>query len=128
MLLTLGEKGTSRFLKVFLFSLLAAAALMAPAQAQSFKKSGFGEKIIIIDGSSINSAPLYVALNQGYFRQEGLEVDCRLLPSGKAALDAVRRGEGDLATVADIPIMYAILEGAPLAIISTMGESFRELV
>ena len=40
--------------------------------------AGAGRKISIADGTSLNSAALYVALQNGYFRQEGLEVDCRL--------------------------------------------------
>jgi NitT/TauT family transport system substrate-binding protein len=126
--LTMGRpvKETPRFRVVFLLTILAAASVLIPGQARSVNKSGSTGKIVIADGSSINSAPLYVALKNGYFRQEGLSVVCRLFPSGKAALEAVRRGEGDLATVADVPIMYAVLEGAPLAVIAVISEAFRE--
>jgi hypothetical protein len=81
---------------VCFLSILAVALGFEQGQAQSVKKSGSPGEISIADGSSINSAPLYVALKNGYFRQEGLEVTCRLFPSGKAALDAVREGKGNL--------------------------------
>jgi NitT/TauT family transport system substrate-binding protein len=97
-----------------------------PGQAQSLKKSGSTEKIVIADGSSINSALLYVALQKGYFQQEGLQVVCRLFPSGKDALDAVREGKGDLATVADVPVMFAVMGGARISILASISESFRE--
>ncbi|MBI5584926.1 MAG: ABC transporter substrate-binding protein [Deltaproteobacteria bacterium] len=119
-------KEPPRFLTVILLTLLAVTIITVPGQAQSVNKSDATGKIVIADGSSINSAPLYVALQNGYFRQEGLKVVCRLFPSGKAALDAVRRGEGDLATVADIPLMHAVLEGAPLKIVAVISEAFRE--
>lgn len=112
-------------LAVFFLSITAGPGLES-VQAQSVKKSVLSEKIAILDGSSINSAPLYVALHNGYFRQEGVEVTCRLFQSGKAALDAVRKGEGDLATVADIPIMFAVMEGASVSVVATLSEAFRE--
>jgi NitT/TauT family transport system substrate-binding protein len=113
-------------LTVFFLFLLTAGPGLESGQAPSNKKSAPSGKIIILDGLSINSAPLYVALHNGYFRQEGVEVTCRLFPSGKAALDAVRKGGGDLATVADIPIMYAVMEGAPISVVATISEAFRE--
>jgi NitT/TauT family transport system substrate-binding protein len=116
----------SRLLTVFFLTILAVGLVFEPGQAQSVKKSGSTEKIMIADGSSINSAPLYVALQKGYFQQEGLQVVCRLFPSGKAALDAVREGRGDLATVADIPVMFAVMEGTRISVLASISESFRE--
>jgi NitT/TauT family transport system substrate-binding protein len=79
--------------------------------------------MIIADGSSVNSAPLYVALDRGYFKQEGLELTIQLYESGKEAMDALRAGKGDLATVADLPIMYAVREGARFRVIATLSEA-----
>ena len=120
------KRKCSRLLTVFFLTILAVGLGFESGQAQSVKKSGLTEKIIIADGSSINSALLYVALQKGYFQQEGLQVVCRLFPSGKAALDAVREGKGDLATVADVPVMFAVMEGARLSILASISESFRE--
>jgi NitT/TauT family transport system substrate-binding protein len=53
-------------------------------------------------------------------------VACRLFPSGKAALDAVLGGKGDLATVADIPIMFAVMEGTRISVVATISEALRE--
>ena len=65
-------------------------------------------------------------LTNGYFRKEGLEVTCRLFPSGKAALEEALGGKGDLATVADIPIMFAVMEGARISVVATLAEALRE--
>ena len=120
------KRKRSRLLTVFFLTILAVGLGFEPGQARSNIKSGSTEEIIIADGSTINSAPLYVALQNGYFRQEGLQVACRLFPSGKAALDAVREGRGDLATVADIPVMFAVMEGARISVLASISESFRE--
>ncbi len=120
------KRKRSPLLTVFFLTFLAVCLGFETGQTQSVKKIGPAGKITIADGSSINSALLYVALKNGYFRQEGLEVTCRLFPSGKAALDAVREGKADLATVADIPIMFAVLEGARISVVATISEAFRE--
>jgi NitT/TauT family transport system substrate-binding protein len=114
-------------LTIFFLTLIALGLGFEPGQTQTVKKTGPAGKITIADGSSINSALLYVALKNDYFRQEGLEVACRLFPSGKAALDAVLGGKGDLATVADIPIMFAVMEGARISVMATISEALREI-
>jgi NitT/TauT family transport system substrate-binding protein len=120
------KRKRSPLLTVFFLSLMAVGLGLEPGHTQSVKKTGSTGKITIADGSSINSALLYVALKNDYFRQEGLEVACRLFPSGKAALDAVREGKGDLATVADVPIMFAVMEGARISVVAAISEALRE--
>jgi len=67
-----------------------------------------------------------VALQNGYFNRKASRWFAGF-PSGKAALDVVRRGEGDLATVADVPFMYAVAwKAAPLAVVAVISEAFRE--
>lgn len=116
----------SPLLTVCLLATLAMGLGFETVRAQSAKKPYSDGKISIADGSSINSALLYVALKNGYFREEGLDVTCRLFSSGKAALDAVREGKADLATVADLPIMSAVMEGARISVVASISESFRE--
>ncbi len=120
------KRKLSSLLTIFFLFLLAVGLGFEPGQAQSVKKTGSTSKITIADGSSINSVLLYVALKNGYFQEEGLEVTCRLFSSGKAALDAVRVGKGDLATVADLPLMMAVMEGARISVVASISKSFRE--
>lgn len=69
------------------------------------------------------SAMLQLAQEQGYFRAEGLDLQIREFPTGKAALEAVFDGAADLATAADLPIVFAILQGQPVSIVGTLATS-----
>jgi NitT/TauT family transport system substrate-binding protein len=121
-----GKRKRSPLLTVFFLTLMTVGLGFQPGQTQSVKNAGSTGKVTIADGSSINSALLYVALKNDYFRQEGLEVACRLFSSGKAALDVVLGGKGDLATVADIPIMFAVMEGTRISVVASISEALRE--
>ena len=54
---------------------------------------------------------LFVALDQGFFRQEGLEVDARVFPSGVKALEALGTGDVDVAYAAIAPVILARARG-----------------
>ena len=49
------------------------------------------------------------ALANGYFDVEGLRVAMRFEPTGRDALTAVMERRADVATVADVPIMFAAM-------------------
>lgn len=55
----------------------------------------------------IGPAPLYdsiqMADSQGYLRDEGLDVNFQLFPTGTTALQTFRAGQGDLVTHGDLP-------------------------
>src|SRR5438128_7053567 len=63
---------------------------------------------------------VFVAHVQGYFAHEGLHVTLQPYTTGKAALDAALEGRAELATVADIPIMFAVTKGQPVSIVATI--------
>lgn len=87
--------------------------------------SGQHEKLRLADGTSPGSAPVYVALEKGYFEQEGLEISFSMYPSGKAALEAVIHGEADLSTVSDTPFAFAVMKGERISIIATLANIER---
>ncbi|MCK9275497.1 MAG: NrtA/SsuA/CpmA family ABC transporter substrate-binding protein [Syntrophales bacterium] len=67
-----------------------------------------------------------IALHQGYFLQEGLEVSPRTHSFGKSALDDLLKGRADFATVADPPIMMEIMKGGDISVIATIQTSNRD--
>jgi len=78
------------------------------------------EKIKIAAVAYIGSCPILMAKENGYLATEGIVVDISFQANGKAALAEALQGRADLATVADIPIMYAAVNGQPVSVIATM--------
>ncbi|MBK7421780.1 MAG: ABC transporter substrate-binding protein [Propionivibrio sp.] len=65
------------------------------------------EKLVLGVAEVLLVIPVLVAEEQGFLRDAGLDVTTRHFPSGKAALDALFRGEVEVATVAETPIVLA---------------------
>jgi NitT/TauT family transport system substrate-binding protein len=63
---------------------------------------------------------VFIAQVKGYFAHEGLNVMLQPYTTGKEALDAALEGRAELATVADIPIMFAVMKGQPVSIVATI--------
>jgi NitT/TauT family transport system substrate-binding protein len=64
---------------------------------------------------------VFIAQVKGYFANEGLNVTLQPYTTGKDALDAVLEGRAELATVADIPIMFAVMKEHPVSIVATIS-------
>jgi ABC-type nitrate/sulfonate/bicarbonate transport system substrate-binding protein len=69
------------------------------------------------------STLVHLAVAKGYFRAEGLEVASLVHTFGKAALQSVLDGRADFATVAETPIMFNVLKGAPIRVIANIEAS-----
>jgi sulfonate transport system substrate-binding protein len=82
--------------------------------------AGPPEKITFAYSATMDSVLAAVAQMQGYYLQEGLEVTAHLHPFGKPALQEVLEGRADFATVAETPVMLAIMNGAKISIIATI--------
>ncbi|MBI5606448.1 MAG: NrtA/SsuA/CpmA family ABC transporter substrate-binding protein [Deltaproteobacteria bacterium] len=81
------------------------------------------EKLTIADGGSMHSAPLYVAFEKGFFKDEGLDVNVEPFLTGKIALDAVLGGKAHIATAAETPIMFEFSKGKRILNIGTISDS-----
>ena len=68
----------------------------------------------------IMSALVYVAESKGFFRSEGLEVTLEEHEWGKDALASVIAGKADVATVAEVPVMRAVLNGSQPTVFSNI--------
>ncbi|MBT0894821.1 NrtA/SsuA/CpmA family ABC transporter substrate-binding protein [Geobacter hydrogenophilus] len=93
---------------------------------RSGKVSRSPERLVFAVAALLDSVPVLVAHHQGFFVQQGLDVEIKFYSAGKDALAAVRRGEADFATVADFPIMLAALDGADIRVLATISKSGRE--
>ncbi len=73
--------------------------LLAPAlsQAQALKK------ITLFGQPSVNNDAIWMAIEYGYFKEQGLEVEYRVFPSGTTALQTFITGQGDIVMTGDLP-------------------------
>jgi len=78
------------------------------------------ENITIALSHSPATASLYIAKDNGYFREEGIVPVFNPYPSGHMALDAVLSGKAVLATVGDTPFVQSILGGNPAVLVATI--------
>jgi ABC-type nitrate/sulfonate/bicarbonate transport system substrate-binding protein len=80
-----------------LAALVLAAALAAPAVAQTpMKMTLFGQP-------SVNNDSIWMAIEKGFYKAEGLDVTYRLFPSGTTALQTFQTGQGDIVMTGDLP-------------------------
>lgn len=70
-----------------------------------------------------DSGLIAIADDKGYFRKAGVKVATTVYPSGRQALEAMVRGEVQLATVADIAFASMMLENSPVRVVASIGFS-----
>ena len=85
---------TKLAIAVVVSSILAASA--APAQQPILKMTLFGQP-------SVNNDSIWMALQNGFYQQEGLDVTYRLFPSGTTAFESFQSGQGDIVMTGDLP-------------------------
>jgi sulfonate transport system substrate-binding protein len=91
------------------------------------KPAGSPEKITIAFTESTGAALVHIAIAKGFFTEEGLDATPQSHSAGKSALDAVIEGKADLATVADTPIMFAVMDGKKITTIAVIATSNRNM-
>src|SRR6185312_9171665 len=61
------------------------------------------KKLVLFGQPSVNNDAIWMALEYGYFKEQGLEVDYRVFPSGTTAFQTFRTGQGDIVMTGDLP-------------------------
>lgn len=87
---------------------------------------GARERVAIRAVRYIGACPVLVAEANGYFARAGIAVDLSFAPSGKAALEEVLAGRAELATVSEVPIMFAASSGRPVSVVATISAAARD--
>lgn len=107
---------------IFILS-LALGVFIAACDRADKKPGGAPENVAIAYSAITDTVLAEVAYVNGYFRQEGLEVTPLMHAYGKPALEDLLAGKADFATVAETPIMFAVMKGAKIVIIATIQTS-----
>lgn len=110
-------------LTVVFFALATGASFFACSRTD--QPSGPPEKAIIAYATAPETALAQIAQARGYFQREGLDVTPNLHTIGKLALAEVLEGKADFATVAETPLMFAIMEGKRVYVIATIQSSTK---
>jgi NitT/TauT family transport system substrate-binding protein len=71
--------------------------LVTAVQAQPLKK------VVLFGQPSVNNDAIWMALEYGYFKEQGLDVEYRVFPSGTTAFQTFRTGQGDIVMTGDLP-------------------------
>lgn len=99
------------------------AGFLGCEQKEGQKPPAALEQISIAVSAQPMSAPVYVAEVKGFLAQEGLQATLSSHTSGKTALAAVIDGRADFCTVAETPIMFAVLKGEKIRALATIADS-----
>lgn len=84
------------------------------------------EKITIGVASVILSLPIIIAQEKAYFSGEGLDVTFKGYPFGKPAMEAMFKGDVDVSTVAETPIVFNSFNRDDFAVFGTFAYSYDD--
>ena len=102
--------------KAYLTALsVGASALIAVSQAANAKD------IVLGSAPNLQTVPILVALDKGYFKDEQLTLKLVKFVSGRRALEALIGGQLDIAFMAEYPVAIAALRKQKFATISTIS-------
>jgi ABC-type nitrate/sulfonate/bicarbonate transport system substrate-binding protein len=98
------------------------AGHVASAQPAPLKMTLFGQP-------SVNNDSIWMAIEQGFYKEEGLDVTYRLFPSGTTAFQAFQTGQGDIVLAGDLPsVQYFFRTKGDFRIIAVAERDARNYV
>ena len=102
--------------------ILVASALMAVTLWQTWPGSPNRDSIRIVAMPYLSFAPIFVALEEGFFADQGLEVELYPVSRSDAAIPLLVQGEIDVVPAAIMPSFFnMIARGAPMRIVAEKG-------
>src|SRR3972149_3057677 len=101
-----------------LASVLVVLSTQLPAQAQKLTKIDTGYLPVI------SFAPIFIAMDKGYYAEEGIEVNLLSFPSGGKMISALATGDLSVAGGSTSAALYnAIAEGLDIKIVADKGQN-----
>jgi ABC-type nitrate/sulfonate/bicarbonate transport system substrate-binding protein len=75
-------------------------------------------------GAQPTAALIYIAQDQGYFQEEGLDINFKTYPSGKRALlEGLFTGEAEIINTADVSVVFQSFERQDFKILASIGSA-----
>ena len=111
---------------VVVLAALAAAAYLWNGRAGRAGAAALEPIVLATNTSYVAMCPILAARDKGYFEREGLAAEVQPHTSGKASLEAALQGRAHLGTVADIPIMFAVMDKVPVSVVATFFRAERD--
>ena len=71
-------------------------------------------KITLGTAPNLQTLPIVVAMSEGYFADEGIDIETVRFTSGRRALEALIGGQLDVAFMAEYPVSIASLRNQPV--------------
>jgi NitT/TauT family transport system substrate-binding protein len=104
------------------------SCLLLAAGCQDRAPSRAPVPITIASSMNFQGGLMHLAVGRGLLGAHGLDATVQPHAFGKLALEAMLRGQADVATVAETPVVLAALRGEPLAVIATIATATRSTV
>jgi NitT/TauT family transport system substrate-binding protein len=92
----------------------ALAPRAAPAETETVK-------LVYALPVSLPAVIPYIAVDKGFFRDEGLDVEARMFSSGREALQALLAGQAQIQSVSETPVVHAIIQGNKIVTVATIA-------
>tara|TARA_R110002126_G_scaffold9340_4_gene42470 strand:+ start:173 stop:1132 length:960 start_codon:yes stop_codon:yes gene_type:complete len=83
--------------------------------------SAIADKITIGTAPNLQTLPIVVAQSEGYFVEEGIDLETVKFTSGRRALEALIGGQLDIAFMAEYPVSIASLRKQPFGTFTTLS-------
>ena len=83
-----------------IISIAASGLLLGPVTAQAQQTP---LKLTLFGQPSVNNDSIWMAIERGFYKAEGLDLTYRLFPSGTTAFQAFQTGQGDIVMTGDLP-------------------------
>ncbi len=106
---------------LFAFFLFAAVFLFTGCNQRPYKADL--HTLNIGYGRSIDSLPLYVAMDQGFFHKEGIQVNLHVIRDAKSTIGAILHGDLDGALLGFPQIVFALENRVPIKVVAWAGRS-----
>jgi ABC-type nitrate/sulfonate/bicarbonate transport system substrate-binding protein len=79
-------------------------------------------KVVLGWAANLQTAPIVVAIEKGYFRDEGLDVQSVRFVTGREALEALLGGQLDLGFMAEFPPVIGALREQQFRVVTTLSD------